>query len=547
LTSNQPALLTNLQFLAHEPLHMISGTKLLPGLAPRMTPQIYALARRQRTPVFEGSELAELLAYELKPMAALWGLDLTPLNAAYPLLDGAGFELRWQCEPEIERSIGGYFATPWLTNGARRILFATLIAAVEQDVRFVRLDQGWLELTEAYQERHRAWLQRPQEPFQLSLAEVLGAVTPRLRATGLPSPTLNSPPLPSTATALPDYLDYMRQEGLPVAVVGMEAALPALLVDLVRKLRQLTPDLRVLWLATKTRQSEVQAELKKAGVTLFTALPTGSRKTLPGGVYLVQPTSKLPANVEWDLAIFQEIDTLAATIEHAQRLRTIKRRWALASFGRAVRGDVDHQLLRPMQLLQADGVPVPLFRQFCLVTENAQPESWLARLASPFKKILGAEEAAPGSGVAIPGRRPLLQPGTHRPSAPPGHVPPSRPTREQPAAPPLRPPLPAPAPAARPSFTLDAPTTVLPGSFVEQARLLVDRTVDHALPVAFVEHWPTYTAMNQAQLRWYFYWRTQARQGNFLPADLSYLLLHVYEAILRSDQPDRLSGAAARL
>ena len=67
--------------------------------------------------------------------------------------------------------------------------------------------------------------------------------------------------------------------------------------------------------------------------------------------------------------------------------------------------------------------------------------------------------------------------------------------------------------------------------FVELARENVNRTEAHADPVSFQQYWPTYAAMDERQLRWYFYWRTQLRQGNWLPTDLSYLFVHVYEVI----------------
>ena len=51
-----------------------------------------------------------------------------------------------------------------------------------------------------------------------------------------------------------------------------------------------------------------------------------------------------------------------------------------------------------------------------------------------------------------------------------------------------------------------------------------------ASPALFMHYWPTYRDMNNMQ-RWYFYWRTQARKGNYLPTDLSYTFVHVYEIL----------------
>ena len=67
--------------------------------------------------------------------------------------------------------------------------------------------------------------------------------------------------------------------------------------------------------------------------------------------------------------------------------------------------------------------------------------------------------------------------------------------------------------------------------FVDQAIKLVERAESQAEPVPFQQYWPTYEAMDAAQQQWYFFWRAQLRQGNRLPADLSYLFVHIYEVI----------------
>ncbi|GGH53219.1 hypothetical protein GCM10008014_20710 [Paenibacillus silvae] len=67
--------------------------------------------------------------------------------------------------------------------------------------------------------------------------------------------------------------------------------------------------------------------------------------------------------------------------------------------------------------------------------------------------------------------------------------------------------------------------------FVEEARRLAEATGEETYPAPFMSYWPTYGVMNDAQLRWYWYWRTEVRQGNYLDVDLSYLFVHIYELI----------------
>ena len=49
--------------------------------------------------------------------------------------------------------------------------------------------------------------------------------------------------------------------------------------------------------------------------------------------------------------------------------------------------------------------------------------------------------------------------------------------------------------------------------------------------VPFMSYWPTYDSMNKAQQAWYFYWRSQIRQGNYIDTDLSYIFVLIYELL----------------
>lgn len=68
-------------------------------------------------------------------------------------------------------------------------------------------------------------------------------------------------------------------------------------------------------------------------------------------------------------------------------------------------------------------------------------------------------------------------------------------------------------------------------SFVTQAQRFVTRVEPQVELVPFSHYWPTYANMSSEQQRWYFYWRTCVRSGRFLPTDLSYLFVYVYECV----------------
>ena len=52
-----------------------------------------------------------------------------------------------------------------------------------------------------------------------------------------------------------------------------------------------------------------------------------------------------------------------------------------------------------------------------------------------------------------------------------------------------------------------------------------------ATHVPFMAYWPTYRSMNNSQKKWYFYWRSQVRNGRYLDTDLSYIFVHIYELL----------------
>lgn len=49
--------------------------------------------------------------------------------------------------------------------------------------------------------------------------------------------------------------------------------------------------------------------------------------------------------------------------------------------------------------------------------------------------------------------------------------------------------------------------------------------------VPFETYFPTYDSMTQEQKDWYFYWRTEVRNGNYIDTDLSYIFIHIYELL----------------
>lgn len=67
--------------------------------------------------------------------------------------------------------------------------------------------------------------------------------------------------------------------------------------------------------------------------------------------------------------------------------------------------------------------------------------------------------------------------------------------------------------------------------FFRQGQMMADYEDDCLYPGEFTWYFPTYQAMNAAQLRGYFTWRAQVRQGNVMPTSLSFAFVYVYELL----------------
>ena len=67
--------------------------------------------------------------------------------------------------------------------------------------------------------------------------------------------------------------------------------------------------------------------------------------------------------------------------------------------------------------------------------------------------------------------------------------------------------------------------------FVKEARKYATKREYSASFIPFMSYRPTYSSMTPKQQRWYFYWRNQVRQGQFIDTDLSYVYLLTYELI----------------
>ncbi len=79
-------------------------------------------------------------------------------------------------------------------------------------------------------------------------------------------------------------------------------------------------------------------------------------------------------------------------------------------------------------------------------------------------------------------------------------------------------------------------------TFMQQATQYADEEGEPTEFVPFSCYWPTYDVMSDAQLKWYFYWRSQVRNGVYPQTSLSYIFIYVYEIINEVGITDKEDG-----
>ena len=67
--------------------------------------------------------------------------------------------------------------------------------------------------------------------------------------------------------------------------------------------------------------------------------------------------------------------------------------------------------------------------------------------------------------------------------------------------------------------------------FWRQGKFMEDFTDSYDYSGEFFRYFPTYQSMSDAQLRGYFSWRTQVRQGNIVQTSLSFVYVYIYELL----------------
>lgn len=514
ITSNMPELLGNLAVIRGDHQNLISGLKLLPGWSPKLRGNVLHLAKSARPMQIDGQKLLTFIQDDLSPVAADLGVDWNMLRAAYPIDDAAQIPVKWILEHRVTQGLGRYYAVPCLKTLEETIPIQKIASYVEKGNRFLQVRDRWLEFTPRFKDRYQEWRRKNLAAVQLAPQEIMGTNNERLAKMGLQSPVIKVSNADTERDQVIYLIDTMRQHGLPVGIYGLQKEISDILANRCHHFLSENHRANILWLMPGRRIQEASSSLKHGGVPFTT-----QAKPANGRVLLTSPENLEYLNHDWSLVIFSDLDILAAGEKQSKALTALRYTWSISTFSRPDWHQDIVRAQRVLRVLRLTRNDLSVFVRLCTGTYTKQADNLLSRLTSPFKRIFASpdlpSESAVSGDIPIPPRHPQSEP---------------RPIKKTEAV-------------YRPDFKVSVTVSTPRSSFLEQAKRLANHVERTAEPVPFMQYWPTYDSMINTQKKWYFYWRSQARQGNYLPIDLSYLFVHVYEVIHLIGVENAQSGA----
>lgn len=501
ITTTIPELRKQLIPLGDDDQTLISGTTLIPNWGRVLRGKLLEAARTAQTLRIESKLLPGFIQDELIPNAQILDCNISQLQQQYSIEDAAKVPLSCKLDHQVVRGIGRYKALPCLSILGEMIPVEKLTRMVEDGTRFYRLENGWLEITPEFRSRCAEWQEKKLAPVTLSPSEIIGAVPDRLNKLNLHPPAINVPHDDNEQQQAHLLIDAMRRHGLPVGLYGLQQQMNSILSVTCARLFRDDKRAKILWLVSSRKKNAVRDTLKQNRIAIDEKL-----EGREGHISLATPENNtLIAGSEWSLIIYSDLDVLASGDNQAKFYASIRRMWSIGVFSQENWYHDQKRAHRALQALGLSSSSLEAFLRACMGTYTKQADTLLARIASPFKKIVLGEEAAPPDTGSVPiPPRPI-----------PGVLPANANLKE----------------VFRPSFTVSVETSSFSDSFLEQAKRYVNATYPETDPVSFMHYFPTYSSMTQQQRDWYFYWRSQVRRGNYLAADLSYLFVYIYEIL----------------
>ncbi len=539
------------------PGYIAASGALMPGVSPQLL--------RHRLPAtaggvrLAGQQVPRFMRETWPALQGFAGGRVQELLGAHAILDGAAELLLAGRSQLRDDGVGVVTAVPVVAIGDAQLDAADVSRQVDahaESIEYLRTGAGWLRRSSlsglGIGPLGRLDDGTPLEAIRLSPAEVLHRGSARLDGPWcrleLPDPALPQGRSPSETAGL--HAAFLRRWRLPGGIVSASAEVRRAFAASVASVVGDFPAAKVLVVGPKDVLDsldpvwDAQRALRLDGLKKDPDVPAGFRGLVAATPRALQTAPAL-LDTRWSIVCLLDADTLVRSqgSKLFANLRGCRTSLVLGAFGAS---DFLH---RPparaviAQLFRVTGqAALEVFERYGL-RDPAEPPPALPRPYRPGRRTSGPPGAATPAELHLPG--PPASGGLALPRRPvpaPGHAPL-----------PAQTPTPAPAPASVPAGGSGrqarprTPGIVVEitvasrgighgpatghGAFVAEARRLVGHREKQASFVPFMRYGPTYDAMTAAQRRWYFYWRGQARDGQHIDTDLSYIFVHVYELI----------------
>jgi len=490
LVGNVAGVTEGLQYLDGDVENMISGDMLLPKLRLGMSDKLLELAHANIPIQIPGSDLPAFIEDDMRPHATQLGIDMGPIDEKIPVIRANILPLGWKLEHKMVYGIGQYHAIPSLGDFS----LSALSTEIKNGERFYPINKGWIEFTPAFRSEFYTW--DGINEFQLNPREILGFPSARLKLAQVQLPRVEVLQGSGDIEQITGFINSLKFHGLPGGFSGAQAGASGILVDQCQRLLKDYPTTSILWVVPQKKYPSVARALQQAHMSY-----TNAEFALVADkqVTLISPGASVELPRNWTLIILQDLDILAHSDTQIHFYSQLNRQWTLGTFT----SDKWFEDTRytPQMMLALQLVPENLraFRETCVQSYPDQVISSRSKLIPSFKIVSSIDASA---AIRIPPMPKL-----------PGVL----------STPPALPEPILPLVSASPEPKKEG--------FGAQARRYVNRVEPETASVPFTQYWPNYDAMTDIQQNWYFYWRSQVRQGNYLPADLSYLFVHVYEVL----------------
>lgn len=499
--------------------HVIADSRILPGIVPSRLPEYLRKSgivrlEGQAIPAFRKNSWPQI-----KPWASG---QIEAFDQVHPILEGEG-ELVLTIKRTEQKGIGKVIAIPEYRLGNLQVDAESLSREIRPSVDFLRIEKTWLSLESPKSigigPMGRMVDGTPIESFDLTPYEILIRDSSRFRG-HWSKVDFHSISLPSSSSLLEtgeQHLEFLRAWGIPGGLIGTPESLAEVFRESLVSFIERYPDLHILAVGSKrTLDAILIDEIAAARFDGVKKDPDFNSRL--NGIVAATPKAleTVPGllSLKWDVLCVFEADTLIKTGSSKlfQNLCDCKRKLVIGQFF-------------GMVFLERNQSKEALSQVF----GNSWPLVWKYGLRDPLKD---AEK--------------LPEPRQHQPIQTTSSV---RPAEIQIGLPPQSAGVPIP-PRPEPSVTMieqeprvssidmegysiriEVRYSSGEDSFVEKARQLVYYREHSASFVPFMCYWPTYDSMTQPQLKWYFFWRDQVRQGKYPDTDLSYIFVHVYELI----------------